>query len=137
MEETSLWQQLRKWRIYQVKKYALKNRTINSVETFSDIRISYRPILYDTTKERREGLMKSYHFTCHCHKCQDVQADHLKSSVICKCKGPIPIGKKAKGAPKYIHFSNLCMCKCMIQPIVNYLFYILSFSYRNQNLPWL
>ena len=38
--------------------------------------------------------MKSYHFTCHCHKCQDVQADHLKSSVICKCKGPIPIGKK-------------------------------------------
>ena len=87
------------------------------MENFSDIRISYRPKLYETTKERREDLMKSYHFTCHCHKCQDVQADHLKSSVICKCKGPIPIGKK--GAPKYIHFSNLCMCKCMIQPIVN------------------
>ena len=70
---------------------SLENR-ISSVIFFSDIRITYRPKLYETTKDRREDLMKSYYFTCHCHKCQDVEADYLKSSIICKCKGPIPIG---------------------------------------------
>ena len=67
--------------------------TIEKVENLSDIKISYRPKLYETTKARRQDLMKSYFFTCHCPKCQDVQADHLKSSMRCsKCKGCVPIG---------------------------------------------
>ena len=60
-------------------------RTIDQVDDFSDLRISYIPKLFERTEERRQRLMKNYYFLCECPKCLDVIGDQTKSSI--KCPG--------------------------------------------------
>ena len=60
-------------------------RTIDQVDDFSDLRISYIPKLFERTEERRQRLMKNYYFLCECPKCLDVIGDQVKSSI--KCPG--------------------------------------------------
>ena len=58
-------------------------KTIEDVENFSDLRISYLGQLNENTEKRRELLMNSKFFHCECRKCLDVPRDQLKSSLIC------------------------------------------------------
>ena len=76
---------------YQGKEMII--RTIDNVEDFSDLRISYLLKLYENTSRRRQKLLKEYYFLCQCSRCLDFESDQLKSSVLCsKClTGCVPI----------------------------------------------
>ena len=51
---------------YQGKEMII--RTINNVEDFSDLRISYLLKLYENTSRRRQKLLKEYYFLCNCSR---------------------------------------------------------------------
>ena len=57
-------------------------RTIEKANDFSSLRISYTRLI-GTIEERRKDLMEQYYFLCNCSKCQDIESDQLKSSLIC------------------------------------------------------
>ena len=58
-------------------------RAIEDVDDFNDLSISYIPNLSVSTKKRRQDLLNEYYFHCECSKCQDVDSDIKKSSIIC------------------------------------------------------
>ena len=65
-------------------------RTIEDVENISDIRVSYTNLL-DNTEKRRQNLCEQYYFFCECPKCQDMEQDLTKSSMMCPdCGGCVP-----------------------------------------------
>ena len=74
----------------------LRIRTIEKVEKFSDLRVTYITNLEDTISNRNEDL-KPYYFECNCQKCQNTELDARKSSMNCQnCanNGYIPISTK-------------------------------------------
>ena len=73
------------------KNKELVIRTIQNVDCFSKIRISYFSNIWETTQNRREYLQSNYYFYCECPNCIDEMADFLKSSLKCdKCDGCVP-----------------------------------------------
>ena len=76
---------------YQGKEMIIQ--TIDNVEDFSDLRISYLLKLYENTSRRRQKLLKEYYFLCQCSRCLDFESDQLKSSVLCSdcLTGCVPI----------------------------------------------
>ena len=67
-------------------------RAIENVNSFEDLRITYIPKLYESTSRRREILTRDYYFFCQCLKCQNMDLDAKKNSLLCpKCKDCIPI----------------------------------------------
>ena len=69
--------------LYVSKGKEIILRTVNLVEDFNDLRITYIPNLSDRTKHRRKELMDKYFFLCDCMRCQDPISDSLKSSILC------------------------------------------------------
>ena len=66
-------------------------RTIDEVEDFSSLRVSYISKLYERTKERRHFLMIDYYFFCECSRCLEIDEDQEKTSVKCStCQGCVP-----------------------------------------------
>ena len=62
-------------------------RTIEDVENFSDVRITYFDAC-DKTEERKDYLRENYFFNCKCVKCEDPNSDAKFSSLKCKsCSG--------------------------------------------------
>ena len=67
-------------------------RAIEKINSFKDLRITYIPKLHESTSRRREILMKDYYFFCQCLKCQNMDLDAKKNSLLCPtCNGCIPI----------------------------------------------
>lgn len=54
----------------------------DTINDFADCRITYISYLARSTRERRQDLLKNYYFYCDCSKCQDIEADALKSSIL-------------------------------------------------------
>ena len=68
-------------------------RATEAVQNFDDLKISYVDSyeLLGPTNERKENLLKKFHFDCKCLKCENLEGDQLKSSLKCpKCKGCVP-----------------------------------------------
>ena len=66
-------------------------RTIQKVDSFLEIRISYFSNIWETTQNRREYLQNNYYFLCECPKCFDEKSDAQKSSLkCCRCDGCVP-----------------------------------------------
>ena len=62
-------------------------RTIEDVENFSEIRISYLDIT-EKTVERKKRLKELYFFDCKCLRCEDPNSDAKHTSLKCKsCPG--------------------------------------------------
>ena len=63
-------------------------RTLEDVNSFDDIRFAYFMNGPDTTETRRKEIKRCYFYECDCERCQDVEADKLKSSISCtNCSG--------------------------------------------------
>ena len=78
--------------VWYSKGKELVVRTIENVDDFSQLRISYLPNLFEKTESRREKLMQDYFFLCQCSRCQDQSSDLMKSSLNCsKCKQGIGV----------------------------------------------
>ena len=70
-------------------------RTLDSVEDFSQLKISYISKLFERTSERRQRLKNCYYFLCECETCLDIEADQMKTSTKCSgCQGCVPIETK-------------------------------------------
>ena len=67
-------------------------RTLDHVSDFSSLRIAYTRLI-GTIEDRRKDLMEQYYFFCDCIKCNDIESDRLKTSLIClhsECRGCVP-----------------------------------------------
>ena len=79
-------------------------KTLENVDCFDNIRVNYLAEQINnsiSTEKRREILNNKFYFHCDCIKCEDVESDQLKSSLICQkenCQGAVPsvIGKCIK-----------------------------------------
>ena len=69
--------------VWYSKGKELVVRTIENVDDFSQLRISYLPNLFEKTESRRQKLMQDYFFLCQCSRCQDQSSDLMKSSLNC------------------------------------------------------
>ena len=67
-------------------------RTLDNVTDFSSLRIAYTRLI-GTIEDRRKDLIEQYYFFCDCIKCNDIESDRLKTSLICshlECRGCVP-----------------------------------------------
>ena len=63
-------------------------RTLEDVNSLDDIRFALFMNGPDTTETRRKEIKRCYFYDCNCERCQDVEADKLKSSICCtNCSG--------------------------------------------------
>ena len=65
-------------------------RTMEDVQNFSDLRITYlgKFGIGTTSDERKKKLKREYYFDCKCSKCEDPNSDAKLMSLICKkCDG--------------------------------------------------
>ena len=76
-------------------------RTMEDVQNFSDLRISYlgKFGIGTTSDERKKKLKLEYYFDCNCSKCEDPNSDAKLMSLICKkfdgeCDGWVHIDSK-------------------------------------------
>ena len=78
---------------YSINNKELIIKTIEKVEHYSEIRITYLPNLYESTNQRREQLLKLYYFLCQCSTCLDFASNSMKSSMKClNCQyGCVPL----------------------------------------------